>query len=65
MKRKTQGVLIATTFLGIVLAFGTAGPLDAQETDSDSSACVNCHTDLEEMDSYGAASASGSAAIAG
>ncbi|GEM_PF-2286969 len=64
MKRKTQGMLIATTFLGLALAFGTAGPLVAQEAES-SSACIDCHTDLEEMDSYGAASASGGAAIAG
>ncbi len=64
MKGKTQGVLIATTCLAIVLALGTAGHLAAREADS-SSACVNCHTDLEEMDSFGAASASGSAAIAG
>ncbi len=64
MKKKTQGILIATTFLGLGLVFGPVGNLAAQEADS-SSACIDCHTDLEEMDSYGAASASGGAAIAG
>ncbi|HFQ89282.1 MAG TPA: hypothetical protein ENK27_04310 [Desulfobulbus sp.] len=64
MKRTTQGMLIATTFLGLVLAFGTVGSYAAQEAGS-SSACINCHTDLEAMDEYGAASASGGAAIAG
>lgn len=63
MKRKhTQGIVLATTCLG--LAFAAVGSLAAEELDS-SSACIECHTDLEEMDSYGAASASGGAAIAG
>ncbi len=32
---------------------------------SDSSECVACHTDLEEMDDYGAEAASAAAAVAG
>lgn len=63
-RKKTQGLLIATTCLGLAFAFGPVGDLSAQEADS-SSSCINCHTDLEEMDSYGAASANGGAAIAG
>ena len=63
-KKKTQGILIATTFLGLSFAVGPVGNVAAGEADP-SSACINCHTDLEEMDSYGAASAKGGAAIAG
>ena len=33
--------------------------------DTDSSECIGCHTDLEEMDDYGAKAASAAAAIAG
>ncbi|BCO10573.1 hypothetical protein GF1_29490 [Desulfolithobacter dissulfuricans] len=64
MKKSTQRTLIAATCLGLVFVLGRVTTLSAQEADS-SSACINCHTDLEEMDSYGAASASGGAAIAG
>ncbi len=34
-------------------------------SDQDSDGCVNCHTDLEEMDDYGAKAASAAAAVAG
>ncbi len=37
----------------------------AEEDTSDSSQCVACHTDLEEMDDYGAKAASAAAAVAG
>jgi len=63
-RKKTQGIFITATCLGLAFAFGPVGSLAAQETDP-SSSCINCHTDLEEMDSYGAASANGDAAIAG
>ncbi|HEB68370.1 MAG TPA: hypothetical protein ENI88_01985 [Desulfobulbus sp.] len=63
-RKKMQGTLIAATCLGLAFAFGPVGSFAAQDTDP-SSSCINCHTDLEEMDSYGAASANGSAAIAG
>lgn len=64
MKKKTQGILITTTFLGLSFAIGSVGNVVAGGT-GPSSSCINCHTDLEEMDSYGAASAKGGAAIAG
>ncbi len=63
-RKKTQGIFIAATCLGLAFAFGPVGSLAAQDTDP-SSACINCHTDLEEMDSYGAAAAGGGGAIAG
>ena len=37
----------------------------AYTEDGDSSACISCHTDLEEMDDYGAKAASAAAAVAG
>lgn len=60
MKQKI--ILAAIALLGIMVTFG-AGTSGAQ--DSESSSCTNCHSDLEKMDSYGAAAASGGAAIAG
>jgi len=63
-RKKTQGIFIAATCLGLAFAFGPVGALAAQDTDP-SSSCINCHTDLEEMDSFGAESSSGGAAIAG
>lgn len=62
--RKKKLALTAITLMGIAVTFGT-GISDAVEEENSSSACINCHTDLEEMDSYGAAAASGGAAIAG
>lgn len=59
-----QLTLFAITLLGAVVMFG-AGKCFAGEDDGSSSFCIQCHTDLEEMDSYGAAAASGGAAIAG
>ncbi len=63
-RKKTQGIFIAAACLGLAFTFGPVGSLAAQDTDP-SSSCIKCHTDLDEMDSYGAASANGSAAIAG
>lgn len=62
--KKKKLALTAITLLGIAVTFGS-GISDAIEEGDASSACINCHTDLEEMDSYGAAAASGGAAIAG
>lgn len=64
MKKKTRGILFATTFVGLSFAVGSVGNVAAAEADP-SSACISCHTDLDEMDSYGAASSTGGAAIAG
>jgi hypothetical protein len=57
--------LAAITFLGVACAFGLGGKLSAAEGPASSSECVKCHTDLNKMDSYGAASVGGAAAIAG
>ena len=64
MNRKTQGILIAGALIGLCFTVGQGSMLAAEEADS-SSACINCHTDLEEMDSYGADAAGGGGAIAG
>jgi len=61
MKKKVT--LAAITLLGIAVTFGAG--VGMGEDAGSSSACINCHGDLEEMDSYGAAAASGGAAIAG
>ncbi|MCB2181762.1 MAG: hypothetical protein KQH63_07045 [Desulfobulbaceae bacterium] len=61
---KKKFTLAAITLLGVAVTFG-AGMSFAGEDAGSSSSCIKCHTDLEEMDSYGAASASGGAAIAG
>ncbi len=63
MNKKTRGFLIAGA-LGLCLAAVPAGSQAAEEANS-SSACINCHTDLDEMDSYGAEAAGGGGAIAG
>ncbi len=64
MNRKTQGIVIAGAVLGLSVITGPGSMPAAKETDS-SSACISCHTNLEEMDSYGAAAAGGGGAIAG
>ena len=56
--------LAAITILGVAVTFG-AGISFGGEAGGSSSSCINCHSDLEEMDSYGAAAASAGAAIAG
>ena len=62
MKRKR--LMITAALLGLTCTFGLASTLSA-EAESSSSACINCHTDLDRMDEYGAAEAGGGAAIAG
>jgi hypothetical protein len=64
MDKKTHGLLIAGALLGLGLAAIPMGCFAAEEANS-SSACINCHTDLDEMDSYGAEAAGGGGAIAG
>ncbi len=63
--RRTRLAIAAVTFLGMAFAFGPGNTARAAEEAPSSSECIKCHTDLERMDSYGAASASGAAAIAG
>jgi len=62
MKRKR--LMITATFLGLVCSLSIAGTLSAED-DSSSSACINCHTDLDRMDEFGAAASGGEAGIAG
>jgi hypothetical protein len=63
--RRARLTLAAITFLGIACAFGPGDKLSAEEGSASSSECIKCHSDLGRMDSYGAASAGGAAAIAG
>ncbi len=65
MDKKRRLALTGTALVGFMCAFGIAGTASAAQDADPSSACIRCHTDLEEMDSYGAAAASGAAAIAG
>jgi hypothetical protein len=65
MRTNKRSRLTLAVIIGIACAFGVVGNLFAAEGPSSSSACIKCHTDLEKMDSYGAASAGGAAAIAG
>ncbi len=55
---------VTAALLGLAILFGFGATLAAAETET-SSACINCHTDLDRMDKYGAAAASGGASIAG
>ncbi len=64
MKKKGE------TYLGVMifglLAFLAVVPAASSLAEtSDSSACIDCHTDLDAMDSYSAAAAKGGAGIAG
>ena len=66
MKIGRKKLTVASTVLfGLSCTFGAAGWLAAQEETDASSECIACHTDLEQMDVFGAASASSSAGIAG
>jgi Zn ribbon nucleic-acid-binding protein len=62
MKRKrlmiTAALLAAACTLGIARTLWAESEVSSQE-------CINCHTDLDRMDEYGAAASGGSAAIAG
>lgn len=64
-KRKTtKSTLVIFAVAGIAFVLGFAGVIFAQ-AGSSSSECIKCHTDLQKMDTYGAASAGAAAAIAG
>jgi len=63
--RRTRFTLAAITLLGVAFTFGLGGTVSAAESQASSSECIKCHTDLKKMDSFGAASAGGAAAIAG
>jgi nitrate/TMAO reductase-like tetraheme cytochrome c subunit len=65
MKKHSMATLVSVTFLGIALGVVFIGATYAADEGASSSACIKCHTDLEKMDTYGAASAGGAAAIAG
>ncbi len=55
---------VFSLFLTVAVALLMSASATADDI-SDSSECVACHTDLEEMDDYGAAAASAAAAVAG
>ncbi len=61
---KGKRLMITAALLGVAFTVGVAGQLYAQAEPS-SQECINCHTDLDRMDEYGAAAAGGSASIAG
>ncbi len=58
-------LLFAFIFMSMVFSLATIKMVQAEDQGGDSSACINCHTDLEEMDEYGAQAASSAAAVAG
>ena len=62
MRRKR--LVIPAVLVGVACSFGTAALLSAED-ESSSSECINCHTDLDRMDEYGASASGGGAAIAG
>jgi len=64
MDSKKRLKMMTATLLGFACAISIGGALSADDMAS-SSECINCHTNLEEMDRYGAAAASSSAGIAG
>jgi len=57
--------LTSAALLGLACTFGVAGTVYAQADAGTSSECIRCHTDLEQMDAFGAAAASSAAGIAG
>jgi hypothetical protein len=61
---KKKLTLPSVALLGLACTFGFAEMVSAEEAVS-SSECIKCHTDLEQMDAFGAAAASSSAGIAG
>ncbi|MGD0887520.1 MAG: hypothetical protein ABSA46_21975 [Thermodesulfovibrionales bacterium] len=70
MKKKGKKTLSFITLVGIAFVFALGvfalgGTPFAADEGASSTACIKCHTDLNKMDSYGAASAGAGAAIAG
>jgi len=64
MERIGKSFLCLVT-IGVIGMFASSSAIGATEGESSSSACIACHTDLEAMDNYGAASAKDGAGIAG
>ncbi len=64
MDSKKRLKMMTATLLGFACTIGVGGVLSADDMAS-STECINCHTNLEEMDRYGAAAAGGAAGIAG
>jgi len=62
---KKKLTLTSAALLGLACTFGIAGTVSAQDDAGSSSECIKCHTDLDQMDAFGAAAASSSAGIAG
>lgn len=56
--------IVSATLLALACTMGAVWA-NAAYGASTSSECVNCHTNLAEMDRYGAAAAGGAAEIAG
>jgi hypothetical protein len=65
MKKKSKMTLVSIALLGITFAFALGGVPFAADKGASGNACIKCHTDLNRMDSYGAAGAGAGAAIAG
>ncbi len=63
--RHRERIRFLFVFTVLLAGFMIARVTPASADQSDSSACINCHTDLEEMDDYGAKAASAAAAVAG
>jgi len=64
MKKKRKSFLCIIT-IGLLGLFVLPLTGNAANENSNSAACIACHTDLEAMDSFGADAAKGGAGIAG
>ncbi len=68
VRMKLKMAIIA---FGVICLFSSTGQAATQKAvagsacDTSSSACINCHTNYQAMDSYGDKAAAGAAAIAG
>ena len=65
MKKKWKLISIFFALTGIFCVFGLRGLSAAETAASGSGACIKCHTNFKLMDSYGATSGGGAAAMAG
>jgi len=62
---RTRLTLAVVALMGFACAFVLGGTVFAADGSQSSSECIKCHTDLKKMDSFGASSAGGAAAVAG
>lgn len=62
---KKRLTLTSAALFGLACTFGMVGTAAAQGQAASSSECIKCHTDLDQMDAFGAAAADSSAGIAG